>query len=64
MNISLEETIAFGDGLNDYEMLSSVGQGFIMGNGSSRLKEKLPQYEIIQTNDNDGVAKKLKELFL
>lgn len=64
LGISLEETIAFGDGLNDYEMLSSVGQGFIMGNGSPRLKEKLAHCEVIETNDNDGVAKKLKELFL
>lgn len=62
--IALEETIAFGDGLNDLEMLSSVGEGFIMGNGSPRLKALLPNNEVIKTNDEDGVAKKLKEIFL
>ncbi|MGL5001184.1 MAG: Cof-type HAD-IIB family hydrolase [Cetobacterium sp.] len=62
--IRIEDTIAFGDGLNDLEMLSSVGKGFIMGNGSARLKELLPENEIIKANSENGVAKKLKELFL
>ncbi len=62
--ISLEETIAFGDGLNDYEMLSCVGKGFIMGNGSQRLKQLLPNNEIVKSNFENGVAKKLKEIFL
>ncbi|MGL5089125.1 MAG: HAD family hydrolase, partial [Cetobacterium sp.] len=62
--IKIEDTIAFGDGLNDLEMLSSVGRGFIMGNGSTRLKELLPKNEIIKANSENGVARKLKELFL
>lgn len=62
--IKLEESIAFGDGLNDYEMLSIVGKSFIMGNGSPRLKASLPNIEIIDSNTNNGVAKKLKEIFL
>lgn len=62
-NIKIEETIAFGDGLNDLEMLGLVGKGFIMENGSPILKEKLPHLEIIDNNINDGVAKKLEEIF-
>ncbi|MHA4989200.1 Cof-type HAD-IIB family hydrolase [Cetobacterium somerae] len=62
--IDLKETIAFGDGLNDLEMLSSVGKGFIMGNGSPRLKALLPNNEVIKTNAENGVAKKLQEIFL
>ncbi|OQY42256.1 MAG: haloacid dehalogenase [Fusobacteriia bacterium 4572_74] len=62
-NIKIEETIAFGDGLNDLEMLGLVGKGFIMGNGSPTLKETLPNLEVIGNNTNDGVAKKLKEIF-
>lgn len=58
------DAIAFGDGLNDLEMLSFVGKGFIMGNGSPRLKELLPNNEVIKTNEENGVAEKLKELFL
>lgn len=64
LGISLDEVIAFGDGRNDYEMLSMVGKGFLMGNATERLKEKMPNNEIIDTCNNDGVAKKLKEIFL
>ena len=32
LNIEPEEVIAFGDSMNDYEMLSLVGKPFIMGN--------------------------------
>ncbi|WP_294093532.1 Cof-type HAD-IIB family hydrolase [uncultured Cetobacterium sp.] len=62
--ICIKDTIAFGDGLNDLEMLSSVGRGFIMGNGSPRLKALLPENEVIKTNSENGVAQKLRELFL
>lgn len=61
---TLEETIAFGDGLNDLEMLSVVGEAFIMGNHNPRLKTLLPHREVVGTNDENGVANKLKELFL
>lgn len=62
--ITLEEAIAFGDGTNDIEMLSVVGKGYIMGNADAHLKRLVPQGELIETNDNEGVAKKLAELFL
>jgi Cof subfamily protein (haloacid dehalogenase superfamily) len=62
--IDLKDTIAFGDGLNDLEMLSTVGKGFIMGNGSPRLKALLPENEVIKSNVENGVAKKLQEIFL
>lgn len=61
--ISPEETIAFGDGLNDLEMLSVVKKGYIMGNANKKLKSLLPDCEIIDTNDEDGVVKKIMELF-
>ena len=62
--IKAEEAIAFGDGLNDLEMLKLVGKGLIMGNAHEKLKEALPQNEIIQTNDENGVANYLKGLFM
>ncbi|WP_211748621.1 Cof-type HAD-IIB family hydrolase [Paenibacillus sp. Marseille-Q4541] len=37
-NISRSEAIAFGDGLNDIDMLSYVGLGIAMGNGNDSLK--------------------------
>lgn len=64
LDIKLEEVMAFGDGLNDYEMLKSVGKGLLMGNCSERLKEKLPQNEIIKKNSENGVAIYLENQFL
>jgi Cof subfamily protein (haloacid dehalogenase superfamily) len=61
--IELSETISFGDGLNALEMLGITGKAFIMKNGSRTLKEALPQLEVIDSNINDGVAKKLEEIF-
>ncbi|MBS4196614.1 HAD family hydrolase [Lederbergia citri] len=37
MNIEKEAAIAFGDGMNDKEMLSAVGKGFAMGNANPDL---------------------------
>lgn len=37
--LSMENVMAFGDGLNDIEMLSAVGLGVAMGNGEARLKQ-------------------------
>lgn len=62
--IKVEEAIAFGDGLNDLEMLSTVGKGLIMGNCNYKLSEALPENEVIHTNDEDGVAKYLAKMFL
>ena len=37
-NISLEDTIAFGDNYNNLEMLETVAQGFLMENAPAELK--------------------------
>lgn len=34
-----EDAIAFGDGNNDYELISSVGYGVAMGNAVAPVKE-------------------------
>lgn len=62
--IKLQETIAFGDGLNDKEMLEIVGKGIVMGNASEKLKKALPNNEIIGTSDEDSEAKYLAKIFL
>lgn len=62
--IELSEVIAFGDGLNDEEMLSIVGKGLIMGNASEKLKKAQPNLEVIGTNDEDAEAKYLEKIFL
>ncbi|MEH7309333.1 HAD family hydrolase [Neobacillus drentensis] len=37
LGIAKEQSIAFGDGMNDKEMLQNVGEGFVMGNGHPDL---------------------------
>ena len=59
----IKDVVAFGDGFNDYEMLQSVGKGYVMGNAHYKLKEALPRNEVIENNNEDGVAKKIVEIF-
>lgn len=58
-----EDAIAFGDGMNDFEMLSTMGLGVVMSNAHNRLKEALPNNPQALTCDEDGVAEYLVELF-
>lgn len=36
---TMKESYAFGDSMNDYEIIQAVGTGIAMGNGDPRLKE-------------------------
>lgn len=60
--IDVSGLVAFGDDLNDEEMLRGCGVGVAMGNGISRVKE-IADF-ICDTNDNDGVAKWLEQYLL
>ncbi|HDU8042699.1 TPA: sugar/pyridoxal phosphate phosphatase YigL [Cronobacter sakazakii] len=64
MGFGLESCITFGDGMNDAEMLSMAGKGYIMGNAHQRLKDLLPELEVIGTNAEDAVPHYLRKLFL
>lgn len=59
----LNSCIAFGDGMNDIEMLSEVGKGCIMGNADPRLKQACPQLEQIGLNSHESVASYLRATF-
>ena len=61
---TLAETIAFGDGMNDVEMLQAVDKGLIMGNASGMLKSALPDFEVIGSSSVDGVAHYIKDNIL
>ncbi|MBW9173749.1 Cof-type HAD-IIB family hydrolase [Clostridium estertheticum] len=54
LNIPVENSYAFGDGINDIEMLESVGCGIAMGNASEKVKShaKKVTCDVI----NDGIA--------
>ncbi|MGL6168931.1 MAG: Cof-type HAD-IIB family hydrolase [Fusobacteriaceae bacterium] len=58
--IEMSECIAFGDAQNDIEMLKAVGVGVAMGNAHESLKQSADY--ITDTNDNNGVAKFLKNI--
>ncbi|WP_336787169.1 Cof-type HAD-IIB family hydrolase [Paenibacillus sp. MMO-177] len=51
LNIAPEEAVAFGDGLNDKEMLEVVGLGIAMGNSHEELK---PFANYITTHVSDS----------
>ncbi|HBO22268.1 sugar/pyridoxal phosphate phosphatase YigL [Providencia sp.] len=58
------DCIAFGDGMNDKEMLAMAGKGCIMQNAHQLLKDSLPQMEIIGSNEDDAVARYLRNEYL
>lgn len=62
LNLKPEETMAFGDGGNDYSMIQKAGIGVAMGNGEPGLKE-IADY-VTLTNDEDGVAAAIEKLVL
>ena len=52
--IQKEQTVSFGDDINDIPMLKASGIGVAMGNAISQVKD-IADY-IALTNDEDGVA--------
>ena len=60
LKIKPEEAGAFGDQMNDYEMLQTVKYGYAMANAMPPVKEVA--YQVIDSNENDGVILKIKEI--
>ncbi|GCF93354.1 haloacid dehalogenase [Enterococcus florum] len=56
--IDVSEVMAFGDHLNDLEMLEGVGIGVAMGNAEQETKDRADY--VTDTNENDGIYKALK----
>ncbi|TEW44753.1 Cof-type HAD-IIB family hydrolase [Psychromonas algicola] len=52
----LKDCIAFGDGMNDFEMLSMAGKGLVMGTAHHKVKTALPNIEVIGNCDDEAVA--------
>lgn len=61
-DISADESMAFGDFLNDESMLLQCTESYAMSNGHPLLKEKA-RY-IAPSNDEDGVMKILRAVIL
>ena len=60
LNISNDEIIAFGDGLNDIDMLEKCGYGVALSNALIGVKEKAKDITKFD-NNNDGVINYLKD---
>jgi hypothetical protein len=56
-----EDSYAFGDGMNDIEMLDLVGYGIAMGNATEEVK-RCADF-VTSSVDEDGLAKAFVELF-
>ncbi|AMO57152.1 hypothetical protein GZ77_16910 [Endozoicomonas montiporae] len=54
--LDFKNAVAFGDGLNDYEMLQGVDKGLLMGNADKKLRALLPDNEMIGDCNENGVA--------
>jgi Cof subfamily protein (haloacid dehalogenase superfamily) len=62
IKVSKEDVIAFGDGLNDVEMIELAGVGVAMGNGAPSLKESA---DLVTTAIGDnGIYNGLKQIKL
>lgn len=60
LNIKPEECAAFGDYMNDYDMMKAVGYSFAMANAHPEVK-KVAKFETA-SNDNFGVIVGIKKL--
>lgn len=56
LDLTLADCMAFGDAMNDREMLERVGKGFIMGNAMSQLKAELPHLPVIGHCETQAVS--------
>lgn len=59
LDVNKEECVAFGDHMNDYEMLLAAGKAYVTANAYPPLKEKIG--EVILSNAEYGVIRKLEE---
>ena len=62
LGVSIKNTYAFGDGLNDLEMLQRVGTGVAMANGFEELK--IAADMVTDSVFSDGISKGLQKLGL
>ena len=62
LNIPIENSFAFGDGLNDLEMIRTVGCGCAMGNGNPKLKALAKH--VVPGVHEDGVAVGIEKYIL
>ncbi|HAH02342.1 MAG TPA: sugar/pyridoxal phosphate phosphatase YigL, partial [Vibrio sp.] len=64
LNLTLDNCVAFGDGMNDAEMLAMAGKGLVMGTSHEKVFKALPDNEVIGSSADDAVAHYLEKHLL
>ena len=62
LGVDTDDCIAFGDSMNDVEILQAAGIGIAMGNADACVKEIADQ--VCESCDEDGIAKALAKMNL
>ncbi len=60
LGVPISDTVGFGDSMNDYSMMQTVGTSVCMGNGCDELKRVSTM--VCPGFDEDGIAEGLREL--
>ena len=60
--ITLDEVMAFGNGLNDISMIEAAGMGFAVSNAAEEVKKRATY--MTASNNDDGVAKAIETYIL
>ncbi|MGO1296099.1 MAG: Cof-type HAD-IIB family hydrolase [Vibrio sp.] len=64
LGLDLQDCLAFGDGMNDVEMLTMAGKGLLMGTAHPQVLEAIPAIERIGSHADDAVAHYLNDHLL
>lgn len=59
LGLTLENCMAFGDGMNDFSMVEAAGLGIAMANAEPEVKRVAK--DMVPSNDEDGVAKGIEK---
>lgn len=60
LKVDFRNTIAFGDSMNDYQMIAQAACGVVMGNGDEKLKEIADR--VCESVEEDGVIRELERM--
>lgn len=60
LNMDIQTTVAFGDSMNDYQMIQEAACGVVMENGDAKLKEIADR--VCESVEKDGVILELQRM--
>ena len=60
LKVDFRNTVAFGDSMNDYQMIEAAAQGIAMGNADEKVKEIADR--VCESVEDDGVIWELKRM--